>query len=71
MIIELTNPTAKGPGDPEGMIVVAQHDTITTRKIINGEPVPYREIVPEGDFNEALTNHLTFLHAAGFREVND
>lgn len=69
MIIELENPTAAGPGDPEGMIVVAQNGVITTRKIIDGNPEPYREITPEGDFEDALANHLKFLTAAGFEVV--
>ncbi len=70
MIIELTNPTAAGPDDPNAMIVVAQGDTITTRKVIGDRVVPYREVTPDGDFNQALADHLAFLNAAGFREVN-
>ena len=67
MIIELENPAAVGTGDPEGMIVVAQKGVITTRKVVGGKVEPYREVAPEGDFEEALANHPNFLVAAGFK----
>jgi hypothetical protein len=70
VIIELENPTAVGPGDPQAMIVVAQNGTIVTKKVIDGQVSLYREQTPEGDFEEALGAHLTFLVAAGFKVVD-
>lgn len=69
MIIELSNPRAAGPGDPEGLIVVAQNNIITTREVVAGQVRPMGETVPEGNFEDALADHLRFLAAAGFEVV--
>lgn len=69
MIIELKNPRACGPDDPEGMIVVAQRGVLITKKIVDGKAVPFQEDAPD-DVESALAAKLEFLRSAGFVEVD-
>ena len=69
MIIELENPRALGPDDPRGIVIVAQGGVITTRKVTDKGVMPFEEITPEGDFEEALAAKIDFLTTVGFQIV--